>query len=152
MRDRHRRAVRAMRRAECIHDEEVAALGQLPRVALVVLVFARVEACVLEHLEALIGQELAQTGRDRLDPVSGIRAFRPAEMRADADSRRVALEQQLERRQGGADSIVVRDPAVLERHVQVAADEHRLALDGRVPNRARPPQRSLPIRSTSRQL
>ena len=51
--------------------------------------------------------------------------------------RDVALEQVLERRQRGPDPGVVRDLAVLERHVQVGAEEHDLAGDVRVANRAR---------------
>ena len=44
-----------------------------------------------------------------LDPERGILALRPAEVRADADPARVALEQQLQRRQRGTDARVVSD-------------------------------------------
>ena len=50
-----------------------------------------------------------------------------------------ALEQQLERRQRGLDPRVVGDAAVLERDVQVGAEEDALARDVRFPNGARQP-------------
>ena len=64
-------------------------------------------------------------------------ALRPPEVRAEDELRRVALEQELERRQRRADPRVVGDAAVLERHVEVDADEDALARDVGVPNRAR---------------
>ena len=64
--------------------------------------------------------------------------LRPPEVRADGHLGRAALEQQLQGRQRGADASVVGDAAVLERHVQVGADEHALAGDVGVANRARP--------------
>ena len=88
-----------------------------------------------------------------LDPERGILALRPAEVRADTDPARVALEQQLQRRQRGTDARVVGDLAVLERNVQIRSHEHGLAFDVRVADGARQPhvdQSSLPIRSTSR--
>jgi hypothetical protein len=60
-------------------------------------------------------------------------------MRADRDLRRSALEQQLERRQRGADTSVVGDPAVLERDVEVGTDEHVLAAHVCVPDGTRDP-------------
>ena len=68
-----------------------------------------------------------------------ILALRPAEVRADADRRGAALEQQLERRQRRADARVVGDGAVLERDVQVGADEDDLPRDVGVTDRARQP-------------
>ena len=65
MRDRLGRRVRAVRGAERVVDVEVAAVGELARVALVVLRLARVEARVLEHGDAVVGQELAQPRLDR---------------------------------------------------------------------------------------
>ena len=50
-------------------------------------------------------------------------------MRADAHLGGAALEQQRERRQRGADARVVGDLAVLERHVEIRADEDGLARD-----------------------
>ena len=116
-----------MRRAEGVVDEEVAALGELARELRVVLRLAGVEARVLEHLDPLVRQERAQPPPDRLDPRRRILALRPAEVRADADAGRAPLEQQLERRQRRADARVVGDLPVLERDVQVGADEDGLA-------------------------
>ena len=58
-------------------------------------------------------------------------------MRADAHLVGALLEQELQRGQRGADARVVGDAAVLERHVQVRADEHALARDVGVADRAR---------------
>jgi hypothetical protein len=82
-------------------------------------------------VDALVGQQLAEAGRHRLDRIlrAVIFRLRAAEMRADAHLGGAALEQQLERGQGGADARVVGDPAVLERHVQVGAHEHLLPRD-----------------------
>src|SRR5579884_354800 len=55
--------------------------------------------------------------------------LRATEMRADADGCRPPVEQEPERRQRGADTRVVGHRAVLERYVQVAADQDRLARD-----------------------
>ena len=73
----------------------------------------------------------------RLDPAGGVFALRPAEVGADADALDSSLEQQLERRQCGADAGVVGDLPVLERDVEVGADEDGLAVDVGVANRAR---------------
>ena len=139
LRDADRRGMRAVRRAEGVVDEEVAALGQLTRELGIVRRLAGVEARVLEHLDPLVRQERAQPLAHRLDPERGILALRPAEVRADADAGRAALEQQLERRQRRPDARVVGDPPVLERDVQVGADEDGLAVDVRVADRARQP-------------
>ena len=92
-----RRGVRAMRRAERVVDVEVAAVGELAREALVVGRLARVEARVLEHVDALVGQELAQPRRDRRHRVlrAVLLGLRPAEVRADAHLGRAVLEQEL---------------------------------------------------------
>ena len=66
MRDRLGRRMRAMRRAERVVDVEIAAVGELARERLVVLRLARIEARVLEHAHAFVGQQLAQAGVDRL--------------------------------------------------------------------------------------
>ena len=102
---------------------------------------------------ALVREELAQPRGDRRHRERRVRALRPAEVRADGDLGGAALEEELERRQRGADARVVGDPPVLERDVQVGAHEDALARDVRVANRARPvhvTESSLPIRSTSR--
>src|SRR5207248_1141965 len=54
-------------------------------------------------------------------------ALRPAQMAARGDLR-AALSEPLDRRQGGADAEVVRDLAVAQRHVEVGAQQHALAL------------------------
>ena len=82
-----------------------------------------------------------------------ISALRAAEMRAHGDVRSAASEQIPQRRQRRSNPCVVRDPPVLERHVQVGANEDALPRDVGVTNRARALHR-LPgrasIRSTSR--
>ena len=95
------------------------------------------EARVLEHLDPLVRQQPAQVLAHRLDPERRVLALRAAEMRADADRRGPALEQQLERRQRGANARVVGDGAVLERNVQVGANEDDLPRDVGVTDRAR---------------
>ena len=165
VRDGLGRGVRAMRRAERVVDVEVAAVGELAREALVVRRLARVEARVLEHVDALVRQELSQPRRDRRHRVlrAVLLRLRPAEMRADAHLRRALLEQELERRQRGADAGVVGDAPVLERHVEVGADEHGLPRDVGVADGSRHPHYYAPTaagsvapifatRSTRRQL
>ena len=92
VRDGLGRGVRAVRRAERVVDVEVAAVGELAREALVVLRLARVEARVLEHVDALVRQELSQPRRDRRHRVlrAVLLRLRPAEMRADAHLGRAA--------------------------------------------------------------
>ena len=58
--DRLGRGVRAVGRAERVVDVHVAAVRELARVALVVLRLARVEARVLEHVDAVVREQLAQ--------------------------------------------------------------------------------------------
>jgi hypothetical protein len=107
--------MRAMHRAERVVDIEVAAVGELAREALVVRRLARVEARVLEHVDALVRQEFSQPRRDRRHRV--LRAIllrlRPAEMGADTELCCVAREQELESRQRGADAGVVGNVPVL---------------------------------------
>ena len=137
VRDALGRRVRAVRRAERVVDVEVAVRGELARELGVVLRLARVEARVLEHVDALVRQQLAEPRRDGRHRERRVRPLRPAEVRADAHLRGAVLEQQLERRQRRADARVVGDAAVLERHVQVGAHEHALAGDVGVADRAR---------------
>ncbi len=152
VRDRLRGAVGAVGRAERVVHVEVASLRELAGEALVVARLAGIEAGVLEHLDARVGQERAQVLADGLDPETRVLALRPAEVRADPDAGDAAPEQVLERRQRRADARVVGDPAVLERDVQVGADEHDLPLDVSLPHGARPVvQSTFPIRSTNRQ-
>ena len=136
VRDRLRRGMRTVGRAERVVDVEVHSLRQLARGRRVVLRLAGQKARVLEHANAVIGQELREPGRDRRDRERGIDALRTAQVRAHDDLGRAALEQELERRQRRADPRVVGDATVLERHVEVAADEDALSLDLRGLDRA----------------
>ena len=145
------RGVRAVRRAERVVDVEVAAVGELACVRLVVRGLTRVEARVLEHVHAIVADELAAARR-----ATGAIAYcsswpfgRPR-CEQTRTSRRAALEQQPNRRQRRADARVVGDPAVLERHVQIRPDEDDLAVDLRGLDRPRQPQSSFETRSTSR--
>ena len=98
------------------------------------------EARVLEHLDPLVREQRAQVLAHRLDP----EGRDPPPSAGRDGSRRgsraaPALEQQLQRRQRRADARVVGDAPVLERDVQVGADEDGLPVDVRVANRARQP-------------
>ncbi len=110
-----------MGRAEGVVHVEVAAVGELAREALVVRRLAGVEARVLEHVDALVRQELAQPLGDGGDRVlrAVLLRLRPAEVRTDAHLGGIPLEQELQGRQRGADARVVGDAAALERHVEV---------------------------------
>ena len=125
------RGVRAVRGAERIVDVEVVPVRELAREGRVVLRLARVEAGVLEHAQASVGNELAQAALDRRHRVRRpvLLRLRPPEMGADADPGRAAVEQQPQGRQRGPDARVVCDLAVLERDVQVGADQDAASLD-----------------------
>ena len=130
--------------AERILDEQVVAVGQLARELRVVGGLPRVEARVLEHRELAV-EQLPQPLLDGLHRVRGVRALRPAEVRADRDGGGRAVAEQLERRQRGADAGVVRHASVLERHVQIGANEDAAAFDLRVAHGARVPHSSIGI-------
>src|SRR5829696_4224544 len=66
-------------------------------------------------------------------------------MRTDSDLGSVALAQQLQRRERRPDARVVCDATVLERDVQVGADEHAAAVDLRDADGARVPHSSIGI-------
>jgi hypothetical protein len=72
------------------------------------------------HVEA---EQLAEGVGDGPEPevVVGL-ALRSPEMGGD-DQRGTPVEEIAERRDGGADPHVVRDPGTFERHVEVGADE-----------------------------
>ena len=131
-----------MRRAEGVVDVEVAAVGELAREALVVRRLARVEARVLEHVgrarrAAALAAALA-TGAIAYFARSSSVFGRPR-CEQTRTSARAAVEQQLERRQRGADPRVVGDAPVLERHVEVGADEDALPRDVGVADGSRQP-------------
>src|SRR5262249_15440837 len=65
--------------------------------------------------------------------------LRPAEVRRQ-DELGVALEEPAQRRQRGVDAGGVADAAVLERHVEVGADEHALSGDVEIVQRAHAPR------------
>ncbi len=133
------RGVRAMGRAEGVVHEQVSSVGELPGERRVVRRLAGMEAGVLEHGEAFVRKQLAQPRLDGSHPIGIVVALRPAEMRADDDVHGAPFEQQPQRRQRRPDPCVVRDATVLERHVQVDADEDALSGDVGVADRPRPP-------------
>ena len=138
VRDPLGRGVRTMRRAERVVHVQVGLGGELLRQCGVVRRLARVEPRVLEHTHALVGSEqLEQPLGDRRDRIRGVGPLRAAEVRADDDLCRVALEQQAQGRQRRSDAGVVGHAAVLERDVQVRAHEDSLAGDVGVANRPR---------------
>src|SRR5216683_2806918 len=98
VRDSLGRRMRAMRRAERIVHVEIAALRELLRERRVVLRLARVEARILEHLQPLVREQLAQTPLDRRHRIASVilLRLRPAEVRADAYLLRSPVEQQSE--------------------------------------------------------
>ena len=152
LRDADGRGVRAVRRAECVVDVEVASLRELARELRVVLGLAGVEAGVLEHLDPLVREQPAQVLAHRLDPERRVLALRAAEMRADADrSRRRA-------RAAARASAARRGCACRRRPRRPRAERSGRRGRGRPCRRRRrhgpsgrhSPQSSLPIRSTSR--
>ena len=63
-------------------------------------------------------------------------AFLAKQMRREDDARRAGVEEELDGRQRGANASVVSDDAVLQRHVEINANEHAATCDGQVANRA----------------
>ena len=141
-----------MRGGEGIVDEDVAELGQRLGEVRIVLLLALVEAQVLQHgdlaglqrgtrilggLADAVGDERAPACRAarpacrppgfRLNSRIG-RALGPAEMRDDDDPR-AALGEILEARHDALQPRRVGHLAVLDRHVEIGAHEHALALD-----------------------
>ena len=143
--DALRRGVRAVGRAEGVVHVEVGEARERLRERRIVGLLGGVEAQVLEqqqvagtqlvdrHLDARAervarhpdrpSEELAQPLGDRAQAqrVDDL-ALRTAEVTGE-DDRCAALEEVDDRRQAGANAGVVGDPPVLERHVQVGADE-----------------------------
>ncbi len=129
-----------MGRAEGVVDVEIHPLGEPARGVGVVLRLAGIEARVLEHAQPVVGDELLEPRRDRRDRERRIVPLRAAEMGADGDLRRVAIEEEPDRRHSRTDSRVVGDRSVLERHIEIRANEDALAADlGRL-DRARKAQ------------
>ena len=114
VRDPLGRGVRTMRRSERVVHVQVGLGGKLLRQCGVVRRLARVEPRVLEHTHAIVGSEqLEQPLGDRRDRIRGVGPLRAAEVRADDDLCRIALEQQAQGRQRRSDAGVVGDAAVL---------------------------------------
>ena len=141
------RRVRAVRSAERVVDVDVAQLHQVGREGRVVRFFAGVEAQVLDHcdragLETLrnlqrlepgdLGRQLDRRAEELAQPFGDGRqrvlrvglALRPPEMGA-AHDRGAALAQPRDRRQRRGDPEVVVDHPVVQRHVEIGAQQAR---------------------------
>ncbi len=127
LRDADGGGMRAMRGAEGVVHVEVEAVRELAGEVRIVRRLPGVEARVLQDADPLVRQKLAQPGLDRFHRERGVFALRSPEVRADDDLGGTAFQQELERRQRGANPRVVGDLPVLERHVQVGAHESALA-------------------------
>ena len=138
----------AVRRAEGVVDVDVAQRGHLPGQRLVVLLLADVDAAVFQQhdlagvdLDAVnpvlhqrhghaqqLGQALADLGQ-RIG-LGQHALFRAAQVGRDHHGR-AGVQRQANAGHGGADAGVFGNAAgVVERHVQVGADEHALAGQG----------------------
>src|SRR5207253_3804970 len=98
----------------------------------------------------VVGKKLGEALANRRDRVPLVAALRPAEVRANANLGGAALEQQPQRRQRSANAGVVGDAAVLERNVEIRADEDDLPVDVRGLDRPREAHSTFDTRSTSR--
>ena len=115
------RGVGPVRRAEGVVHVQVLAVDQLLHERRVVGLFARIEAQVLEQLDA--GRQLGQHLAHRLHRVLRIGlALRATEVGARRD-RGAPLGQPLDGGQRGADAEVVDDSAVANRDVEVGAKQ-----------------------------
>ena len=142
-----------MGRAESVVDVQIGergvALGQLG----IVLGLRRLVTDVLEHHDLGVGQlvearcqrdvdpeKLAQALGRRLQRQLGLVVLRPPEMSGQDQLAGAARAQLLERRERGADADVVGDPLPLvQRDVEVDADEDALAIGIEVVKRAHVP-------------
>src|SRR5450631_42519 len=151
--------MRAVRGAEGVVHVHVALRGKLTHEGFVVLLFLVMKAQVFEqdqltgaqiadHLlggvpDAIIGQEnvlpeqLAQAERGGLQTEGGVVfALRSPEMGAE-DHARAGGDRFLDRRQRSDDALVVRDRSrLVQRHVEIDANEHALIVEPKVVNRA----------------
>ena len=150
MRDAFGRRVRAMRGAERVVDEDVAEFGDLLREGRIVLLFAGMEARVLQKKDIAVLQLRDGRFRDVADAIvrerdrtpNGLRqrrrdrlqrhgrhdlALRPVEV-GQHDHARALFRQLADRGRLAVDAQRVGDLAVLHRHVQVGADEDALSL------------------------
>ena len=123
------RRVGAVRRAEGVVHVGVEAVDEPGHEGRVVALLARVEAQVLEQLDP--GRQLGEPGADRRHRVALVgRALGPAEV-GRGDDRGALLLQPLDGGQRGADAEVVGDGPVLDRHVEVGAEQDAPAVERR---------------------
>ena len=158
-----------MRGAERVVDVDVGELGELRGELGVVLRLTLLVADVLEHEDVagreVVGErshvvaddrrrerhvgpgELGESIRRRAQRQLRLAILRATEV-GDEDQASTALAEFLDRRQRGADAGVVGDRAVIERDVEVDADEDPLT--AQVPEIAQRPHAIFWTRSTSR--
>ena len=119
-----------------VDAQRSAALGEHARELLVIRRLARIEARVLEHGDTVVPDQFRNALAHRRHRESDAILFclRSPEVRADAHLLRPVFEQQLDRGQRRPDPGVVHDLPVLERNVQVGANENDLAANLRGPN------------------
>ena len=116
-----------MRRAERIVDVAVDAVDEWRNERRIVGCLTRIEAEVLEQLDAR--RELFEPDAHRIHRELGVRlALRATEV-AGGDHRGTALGEPLDGRERRPDPEVVDDHAVVERHVEVGADEDPFAVE-----------------------
>jgi hypothetical protein len=87
-----------VRGAERVVHVQITAVGELAGELRVVLRLARIKARVLEHVDPLVREQLTETRLHRCHRELRIGPPGPAEVRADGDLGRAALQQQLEGR------------------------------------------------------
>ena len=142
-----------MSRAEGVINIDIGQSGEGLREGCVVLFLFFVKAKILEEYDAIPGANGLVYGRFRpftdavlgkghrppenLRKPRGYRSkaelpcygpLRPPEMAGEHSHRRTTIQRVLDRRNRGADACVVADAALLERDVEVDADEDALAL------------------------
>src|SRR6185437_4204106 len=142
--DTVRAGLRAVGGAERVHDEDLAKVGHPAGERRVVLLLALVEAHVLtEHrgaglaIDALepvapqrhgLAEQLREPRRDgfQRQRLIGLALLRPAQVREDEDLGAL-LERVADRRQRRADPRIAGDDAILDRDVEILADQDPLA-------------------------
>ena len=123
------RRVGAVGGAEGVVDVGVVALDELGHEGGIVALLARIEAEVLEELDA--GRQLLQAGPHRRHRVARVGlALRPTEVAARRH-RGAGLLQPGDGGQGGADAEVVDHLATGEGHVEIGPQQHPLAVERR---------------------
>ncbi len=132
--------------ADVLQEHDPVGLGRPDRLG------GRLPHHVLSHAHRR-AEQLLQSLRDGREARRRVGlALRPAEVRHD-DGHRLPVEQVAQQRHAGTDATVVADGPVLDRHVEVAADQDPLAADVEVLGQPHRGQRLLPtsvIRSARR--